>query len=373
MDTIPFHLMMFALEVVLIAGLLAWPSQRSALWGGAAVVLFGGIGIMGIGVFARLFRTNLGQCLAEGLTYHGTFFLSVAAVVLYRKKRRRIAIASALLGLLIFAIGFDALVWEPNSLVIEHYTIESPKIVDPLRIVFAADIQTDRIGRHERRTMQKIMEQEADLILLGGDYLQYYKDAVRTENLVERFNALLHEIPLTAPLGVYAIRGNLDGHEFNDLFKDTGVIPVVESELFINWGGDKKKGPIDMALLSMSDSIDGVQDRAYMKSGNFSIMAGHLPHYAYRHYRDVDYAPDLMLAGHTHGGQVVIPFYGPIVTNTRGRYGHHHPEFMSGMHVFQNGSHFLVTRGTGMERAWAPRVRFFCKPEISVIDLVPAK
>lgn len=374
MDTIPFHLTMLAVDGMLVWGFLLSPLHRThwgsfLSWGLACAA-----GVFGVGLFGVLFRANFGQCLVEGLMYHGAGFLWIAAVILFLKQRRRLAAVSAMIAVPIFALGFDVLIWEPTSLVVEHYTIESPKIKYPLRIVFAADIQTDHIGWYERRTMQTIMEQKPDLILLGGDYLQYYKD-VRTENVEEQFRNLFREIPLTAPLGVYALKGNLDssiGREFRMMFDGTGVTPVFDSELFGNWGVDQNKGPIDMALLSMTDSIEGVEDRAATDSGNFSIMAGHYPHFAYRYYQEVDYAPDLMLAGHTHGGQVVLPFYGPVILNTRGRDGHPHREFMSGMHVFANGSHFLVTRGTGLERGWAPRVRFNCKPEISVIDLLPA-
>ena len=367
---------MFALDVVLAAALLFWPSQRSVAWAAAAIVVLGGLGIVGIGVLAVMFDTNKAQCLLEGLTYHGSAFLLLAAATLLRKKRRLMAATSALLAIVILGLGFDMLVWEPNSLVVERYTIESPKIKHPLRIVFVSDIQTDRIGGHERRTLQKIMEQKPDLIFLGGDYLQYYDKLERNESVEQQFRDLFREIPLKAPLGVFALKGNLDSASppvFCDLFEDTGVTPIYFSELLGNWGADRTKGPIDMALLSMDDSINGVEDRAVADSGNFSIMAGHYPHFAYRHYQEVNYAPDLMLAGHTHGGQFVLPFYGPVILNTRGRDGHPNREFMSGMHTFKNGSKFLVTRGTGMERGWAPRVRFFCKPEISVIDLLPAE
>lgn len=375
MDTIPFHLMMFALDVLLVMGLYAWPSQRSTFWGLASIVVFGGVGMFGIGMFSVIFRTNRGQCLVEGLTYHGTFFLLIAAGMLFWKKRRRIALLSALLGICIFVPGFDMLVWEPNSLAVERYTIESAKIKYPIRIVFVADIQTDHIGRHERRTLQKIMEQKADLIILGGDYLQTYHENEKLAKLEDQFRTMFLEIPLSAPLGVYAIAGNLDTPNptgFNALFADTGIEPVYGSLLLDNWGVEQKKGPIDLALLSMGNSIDGVEDRAHTGSGLFSIMVGHYPIYAIENYQKVDGAPDLMLAGHTHGGQFALPFYGPVKIKHQGRDRRIPREFMTGLHTFPNGSKLLVSRGTGMERGWAPRVRFFCKPEISVIDLLPA-
>ena len=72
---------------------------------------------------------------------------------------------------------------------------------------------------------------------------------------------------------------------------------------------------------------------------------------------------DLVLAGHTHGGQVVMPFFGPVVTASR------LPRlFAGGLHDFR-GTPLHVSRGVGMERGFSPPVRFLCPPEICVLDL----
>jgi predicted MPP superfamily phosphohydrolase len=72
---------------------------------------------------------------------------------------------------------------------------------------------------------------------------------------------------------------------------------------------------------------------------------------------------DLVLAGHTHGGQVVIPFFGPPVTASRLP-----RKFAGDLHDFR-GIPLHVSRGVGMERAFSPPVRFFCPPEICVLDV----
>jgi predicted MPP superfamily phosphohydrolase len=72
---------------------------------------------------------------------------------------------------------------------------------------------------------------------------------------------------------------------------------------------------------------------------------------------------DLVLAGHTHGGQFVLPFFGPPVTASR------LPRlFAGGLHDFR-GTPLHVSRGVGMERGFSPPVRFLCPPEICVVDL----
>jgi predicted MPP superfamily phosphohydrolase len=72
---------------------------------------------------------------------------------------------------------------------------------------------------------------------------------------------------------------------------------------------------------------------------------------------------DLALAGHTHGGQVVLPFVGALYTKTSLPRA-----YASGLHDF-GGILVNVSAGVGMERGTAPQIRFLCPPEISVIDV----
>lgn len=72
---------------------------------------------------------------------------------------------------------------------------------------------------------------------------------------------------------------------------------------------------------------------------------------------------DLVLAGHTHGGQVVVPFFGPPYTASR------LPRRYAGGLNDYRGIPLHVSRGVGMERGFAPQVRFLCPPEICVVDV----
>ena len=82
-----------------------------------------------------------------------------------------------------------------------------------------------------------------------------------------------------------------------------------------------------------------------------------------RLWRSNGRAVDLHLAGHTHGGQIALPFFGPPVTlSSLPR------RFARGLHRF--GDHWLhVTPGIGMEGSHAPRIRFLCPPSIDLIEL----
>ena len=74
---------------------------------------------------------------------------------------------------------------------------------------------------------------------------------------------------------------------------------------------------------------------------------------------------DLHLAGHTHGGQVALPFYGAVITLSK--YG---KRYERGLYR-EEGTWLYVNRGIGLEGRFAPRVRFFARPEVTLIEISP--
>ena len=74
---------------------------------------------------------------------------------------------------------------------------------------------------------------------------------------------------------------------------------------------------------------------------------------------------DLYLCGHTHGGQVQVPFFGPLVTMTSA------PRHVAAGGVFETstGMSLALSRGVGMEGDYAPRFRFNCRPHVFLLTL----
>ena len=98
------------------------------------------------------------------------------------------------------------------------------------------------------------------------------------------------------------------------------------------------------------------------RGGNeYHIVFGHAPDFALG-----DVGADLMIAGHTHGGQVQLPLIGPLITLSRVP-----RSWASGVTRFDDGRILIVSRGVGMERSGALRLRFLCRPELVVIHLRP--
>ena len=300
----------------------------------------------------------LAIALADGfaslrlLDYLAFLHLPVALLVLGRWRLDpgawRLAVgALAPLGLV--ACGIWAHWIEPQLLQVNEVTLRSPKLTQPLRIAVVADLQTDRIGSHERRAVRQLMAREPDLILLTGDYLQ--APAADLPRLAGELRALLEQEGLAAPLGIYAVRGDVERDAWAEHFAGLPITTVEETTTF-------ETGELTLTALSARDSRRGTTLPA---SDRFHIVFGHAPDYA---LGDLD--ADLQIAGHTHGGQVRLPFLGPILTLSRVP-----RTWAAGITDLGRGRTLIVSRGIGMERGAAPRLRFLCRPEIVVADVVP--
>ena len=315
-------------------------------------------------IISKLFEGTADQNLAaHGLAWHGTFFLFASAALMYRQRRangkRRRVIPSfiLLIGCTYFAIVIDALLIEPTALVIRETTITTSKVSKPITIVFCSDLQADQVGDYERQTLQKIKEQNADLILFGGDYVQGKTEEMESE-LLKDWNRLFREVDLHAPLGVFAVQGNKEFFlPWKEMFVGTAIAPydrTISNEI----------GEIRVTFLSIHDSMRACSCPDKKWQGQFRIMVGHMPGFAM-----ADQQADLLLAGHTHGGQIQLPYFGPLITNA----GKLPRRWASGITHLPDGGTLIVSHGSGMQRHPAPRIRFFCRPDFWVIHIVPGQ
>lgn len=271
---------------------------------------------------------------------------------LNRRRSRSMAVSSALVAVAVLAVAIDAFWIEPTWLQENHYAVSSSKVTRPMRIVVLADIQTDHFGDYERRVLQRTMDLQPDMILLAGDYLQVHNKG-ELPQLREEINEYLREINFRAPLGVYAVEGNNDNRDWATMFNNLPVHAPTETT------------PVDadnvrVTCLSMRDSF--WTNVAVPEADQFHIALGHSPNFALG-----DVRADLLIAGHTHGGQVRLPGLGPIITLAAIPRA-----WATGMTQITDDKTLIVSRGIGMERAEAPRLRFLCRPELVIVDVEPA-
>lgn len=304
-----------------------------------------------------------GRLMAQAL--FGELPLIAAGLALWHARAAQPIRAAALgvVSLLVLAVYVDAYHVEPHQLRVRRYLVErgnnGPE-ARAIRILHITDIQTPRVGPHEERALRTGMQYAPDLIVLTGDYVQDEMGRPTEEQAKHDLRALMARLHFEAPLGVFATEGDA-GLPCRDVFAETIVRCLVdESTLVALPGGDT------MTVTGLSGRRGRVRDGAWLAAllgraprADHRVFIAHAPDF-------IDSLPapvDLVLAGHTHGGQVVVPFFGPPRTSSRlpRRYA-------GGLHDYR-GTWLHVSRGVGMERGFAPPVRFLCPPEISVLDV----
>lgn len=285
---------------------------------------------------------------AWAIFLHGPLVLGACAALLRGVPRA----ASALLALATAAVGVDAFLVEPYRLELTRVRILTPKLKAPLRIGVLADLQTDAIGAHEERALRMLMAEKPDLILLPGDFLQC--PAAEEPALREALRALLRKVGLSAPLGVYAVQGDMDRGDWPRIFEGFPVTCLHDTRSL-------DAGPLRITGLSFPASCFPAQVPAGPPE-RFHVAVGHRPDFALG-----DVKADLLVAGHTHGGQVRLPGIGPLVTMSQVP-----RSWAAGTTALEGGRTLVVNRGVGMERGFAPRLRFLCRPEVLLIELAPS-
>jgi uncharacterized protein len=350
-----YNLIMLAVDVAVLA-VVRW--KRSLLvW--CAVMVGGGTAALAAAVLLATQEMHGGRhyllysLAGYGIFLHGSVLLLLSTFLLWRRNRL-VAVASSLLAGGILFVAFDAFVVEPTWLEVSHVQIVSEKIRYPLKIAVVADLQTDEVGTYERAVLRLVMEEKPDLILLAGDYLQ--TPPARYAEVCRQLRALLRDSRLRAPCGVFAVRGNVDEEDWCDLFADLDITTAPATRSF-------ELDPLRLTCLSLDDSADTAAEVLAADRQRFHLVLGHIPNFALGHIE-----ADLLVAGHTHGGQVRLPGIGPVIT-----YSEIPRRWAAGLSELPSGAKLLVSRGIGMERQRnAPRLRLLCRPELVFIELVPA-
>jgi len=263
------------------------------------------------------------------------------------------------LQLVLLGVGYDGFYVEPMQLTVGRIQVPVPGLTHPVRIVQLSDIHVERTTRRELAVPGLVASLNPDMIVLTGDYLN--KSFTHDAQAASDLRQLL--VQLHAPLGIYAINGNteppwlmddlLSGLDIHRLENEVVRVPAL-GDHFVIVGLDYDDVFFDQIRLQRL--------MAQVKPDDFSLLLYHTPDLAYA-ARDLHV--NLYLAGHTHGGQVRLPLFGALFTNSR--YG---KTFEMGLYHLGQTT-LYVTRGLGMSGDFSPRVRFLCPPEVTVVDLVP--
>jgi predicted MPP superfamily phosphohydrolase len=277
------------------------------------------------------------------------------------KKMTRRTFLSRLMGLGLAAAGIGRPLYsyyiERQWLNIHRITLpfaQLPSSFDGMRIVHFSDLHIGFFfGEEQMRKVADLIElEEADLICFTGDLVDH--------QLEELPSCIPHLRRLKARYGKYAVMGNHDYAEapaiVHAALKEGGFRVLMNESVLITRGSDS------LALAGMEDALhaspDPVKALTGIDPGTFTLM---LMHEANMAEVTAQYPVQLQLSGHSHGGQIRLPWIGHIVTPPMG------DRYVDRWNLV-SGSELQVYTNRGIGTTGIP-IRFLCRPEITVIKL----
>jgi predicted MPP superfamily phosphohydrolase len=270
------------------------------------------------------------------------------------------------------ALAFYAVVIERNWYAIRRHRVPClPPGARPLRILHISDLHLRSGQRRKQRFLRELARLEPDLVVGTGDYLG---DEVSVDATVATMAAIKPRASALFVLGSNDYYSPVPKSPLR-YFRMHRPVPtpgkanpwpdLVEGLKGSGWEliNNRALAVDGMDVVGLDDAHIGLADLsvATPRDGDgFRLAVAHSPDGA-RELADLGY--DLILCGHTHGGQVRVPGVGALVTNST------LPRSMArGLHrLGVTWLHVNAGLGTSM---YAP-YRFACRPEVCVLELVP--
>ena len=251
-----------------------------------------------------------------------------------------------LTGMLAYCFYF-----EPNKLEVKKITIYDEQLRG-IKIVFASDFH---IKPHQQKRLEKIVktinEQDADIVLSTGDYVSGHSELLTMP--INKIAKNLGEIK--SKYGFYTSLGNHDKYlgteKIRTALEEYKIVVLNNENIKLNINGKD----IYIAGIQYKPKKQIIVNKALEGTKSPVIVLTHSPDEFYKIPNNVN----LILAGHTHGGQVVLPFVGAILTGSIYR-----DRFLYGLKEL-DGKKIITTRGIGVSIL---PLRFNCPPEIMVIE-----
>ena len=241
--------------------------------------------------------------------------------------------------------------------VISEYEIFDPRIARETRICVVSDLHNALYGARQQQLLRAVEQAKPDVVLLLGDLFDQHGTSSNTV-------ALLNE--LSARYTCYFVMGN---HEYKT--KNTAwVLAQIRAANIPVLAGKSVLLDSNVRIFGVDDGMAGKQKqlRQIRQAGSerndseYSILAIHVPNGVQSY---LPYRFDLMLSGHTHGGQIIFPgLFNGLYAPGQGFF----PKYAGGRYDLDRTT-LIISRGLARKPLWLPRV--FNPPEIVLIDLKP--
>ena len=254
------------------------------------------------------------------------------------------------------AVAADAFGFEAHRVVLNRYDVRIvglPPGLDGLRLAQVSDVHFPGNQIAARAALEHLHNENPDIVLLTGDMTE-------SQEAMKQVRSFAAEAK--GSLATLAIHGNWEhrvgavGSLAYDTYRAAGADLLVNRAKVVDVGG------VPLSLVGLDDPVSGKPDisraREGVVPGSTEIWLVHAPGYVDELPALTSARPRLFVAGHTHGGQIRIPFLPPVKPTGAGR-------FLEGWY-YDTAAPLYVSRGVGTTGIPA---RFRCAAELPVFTL----
>lgn len=263
-----------------------------------------------------------------------------------------ITIILVILSLLLLSVYFSY-----HKIETSDYNVTSGKINSEISFVILSDLHDSQFGKDNTKLIQKVRECEPDIILTVGDMVSNYTEDY--SYLAPLYSSLSEIASTYCSLGNHEL-SHPDSEKIKEILgKHANLLDNEYMEITVN-GTDIRLGGL-MGYHPENEELNAFI-RNFADTDKFTLLLSHCPEYYTWGVDEVKI--DLMVSGHTHGGQVILPFLGGAFAPEQGYF----PHFDYGV-FYEDNATLVITRGLGSSKQPAPR--FNNPPEVLSLKLSP--
>lgn len=264
----------------------------------------------------------------------------------------------------LFAVLLVWTIWANTALELNQYSISSKSLPDSFagfRIAHVSDLHNAQMGENNERLIKLLESSEPDIISITGDIV----DCHRTD--IDVAADFVRQAMKIAPC--YYVTGNHEASLEDEVYRELearlsslGLTMLRNESVIIERDGEAIEiiglDDPEFAPHGEDEAIEVEHIESLTMGDSFTLLLSHKPEFFEEYVKS---GVELVLCGHTHGGQFRLPFVGGLIAPGQGLF----PVYDAGL-FSEDNTHMIVNRGIG--NSLMP-IRFNNRPEIIIIEL----